>query len=486
MQRRLTVAMVGIALAAVVFVGAGVLTLAQFGARSDTEDAVRDGLAALTALTERSGTVETLRNVGDVRDAFGLNDLGVVLVTDQGEVYRLQNLGPPRRDRDRPRANNRGNDLNNIEKTLLFTMNESEFDLYGTGVPLFVDDNSSRRRAVVGVQRLPDASTADLVTTDSLGLVARRNVVTVADGARLWFLLSATAMLAIAAVAASLLARRFTQPIREIEQATAGIAAGDFDVRVAAKGDDELAQLGRSVNRMATDLERSRALDQQFLMSVSHDLRTPLTAISGYAEALRDGAVTDVVHTGEIIGNHADRLERLVGDLLDLARLDANRFTFHLGPVDAAVVVGRTVAGLAPRAEAVGVALRTGGSGSLPVVADPDRLAQCVGNVIDNALKFASTAVTVTAVADGAAARIDVADDGPGIAAADLPHVFERLYVGSSQPERAENPTGMGLAIVRELMTAMGGSVTVASTEGAGTTMSLHLPLRTDDGGRSL
>ncbi len=463
MRRRLIIAMVGTALAAVVFVGAGVLALAQIGARADTEDRVADGLEALSDLADRTGNVETIRELERTRVAFGLDELAVVVV-EGDQLLRVTNVGNPRRGQAPFR-----------EREAVGRLDPGQLDAFASGQVVFIDDRGRNGASrVIGIRALSLDGPGGGETT--VGLIAARQVVTVADEARAWFVLSALTVVALAGVGALVLARRIIRPLTAIEQATASIAAGDFAVRVRAEGDDELAQLGHSVNRMATDLERSKALDQQFLMSVSHDLRTPLTAISGYAEALRDGAVTDPTQAGEVIGNQADRLERLVGDLLDLARLDANRFTLDRRQVDAAVIVGRAVAGQAHRAEELGLTLRATPSGPLPVVADPDRLAQCVENLVDNALKFATTEVAVTTDRDDRDVRVVVADDGPGIDDADLPHVFERLYTGSNRPDRSENSTGMGLAIVRELMAAMGGSVSIRSEVGTGTSLVLRLP----------
>ncbi|MEM9130994.1 MAG: HAMP domain-containing sensor histidine kinase [Actinomycetota bacterium] len=478
MQRRLMVAMVGIALAAVVFVGAGVLTLSQFDARSTTEAEVRDGLQALTRSTQESDTFRNLRTLQEFQVALGLKDLEVVLVDEKGVVSEVENvdalLFDSRRQRPGP---GRGNVT--LDDDPVAQLNSGELAAFESGVILYPDEQprGSRRTVVFGLQRLPPTFDLDFdgIGTQTPGLMATKNVETVSGQARSWFVLSALLVLTLAVIAAWWLARRFTRPIKAIEQATSDIAAGDFDVEVETAGDDELAQLGRSVNRMASDLQRSKALDQQFLMSVSHDLRTPLTAISGYAEALRDGAARDPVHVGEVIGNQANRLERLVGDLLDLARLDANRFALHPRAVDVTVIAGRNAAGLQPKAQQAGIDLAVRADGPVEAWADPDRLAQCIGNLTDNAIKFARSAVRVTVADVGGGAVVTVADDGPGIDPVDLPHIFDRLYTGADQPERAENATGLGLAIVRELVTAMGGSVAAASELGRGTTMTLEL-----------
>lgn len=476
MQRRLMVTMVSIALAAVVFVGAGVLTLAQFDARGTTQEEVQNGLQALTRSTQESDTFRNLRTLDEFRTALSLNELTVVLVNENGSVFEVNDVDALLFDNRRQRP---GRVDNALGASPVAELGDAELLAFESGSILYPDEspNGSPRAVVFGLQRLPPTFDLDVegIGTQTPGLMAIKDVETVPGQARTWFVLSAALVLLLAVVAAWWLARRFTRPIQAIEQATADIAAGEFDVEVETSGNDELAQLGRSVNQMAADLQRSKALDQQFLMSVSHDLRTPLTAISGYAEALRDGAARDPVHVGEVIGNQASRLERLVGDLLDLARLDANRFALHPQPVDVTVIAGRNAAGLQPKAHQAGVELRVVGQGTVEAWADPDRLAQCIGNLTDNALKFARTAVVVTVADTGQGAMVTVADDGPGIDPADLPHIFDRLYTGADQPARAENATGLGLAIVRELVTAMGGSVSVASEPGRGTTMTLRL-----------
>jgi two-component system sensor histidine kinase BaeS len=278
-----------------------------------------------------------------------------------------------------------------------------------------------------------------------------------------WFVAAAAVTLVVAAVVAATLGRRLTQSLRAAEAATRRIAAGDLSTRVpepAPSADDEVAGLSRSINAMADALARSRGLEQQFLLSVSHDLRTPLTSIRGYAEAIADGAVEDEAAAAGVILTEARRLERLVHDLLDLARLEAHQFSFTLGPVDLGEVAAGTVDGFRPEAEEDGITLDVRAPGPGPVVhGDADRLAQVVANLVENAMKHARSRVVVEAPAGGGWATLAVSDDGPGIAAEDLPHVFERLYVARHEPRRRESGSGLGLAIVRELVTAMGGTV---------------------------
>ncbi|HEY4331547.1 MAG TPA: HAMP domain-containing sensor histidine kinase, partial [Ilumatobacteraceae bacterium] len=254
-------------------------------------------------------------------------------------------------------------------------------------------------------------------------------------------LLAGLATLAIGLGLAIWLGRRLTRPIRQASAAAMGIARGELSTRLpepSAHDHDELAELARSVNAMASELERSRVLEQQFLLSVSHDLRTPLTSIRGYAEAISDGAA-DPQRSATVIHSEARRLERLVADLLDLAKLRSKSFSFRVEVVDVAGLATVAAQGFEPDAAERQVAIRTVNAGPLMVQADHDRLAQVVANLLENALKYARFEVVLSTGREGEWAILAVDDDGPGIPAADLPHVFDRLYVARSQPARHES-----------------------------------------------
>ena len=290
-------------------------------------------------------------------------------------------------------------------------------------------------------------------------------------------------MLLLAIVVAVVLARRLTRPIREIERAAAQLASGDLSARadVPPGTDGELAALGSTLNEMASQLERSRGTQRAFLLSISHDLRTPLTSIRGYAEALADGTLEDGEpdarkRAATVIGAEARRLERLVHDLLDLSRLDSREFSLTSRPCDLAEIVTDAADAFAPQAQALGLRLRSSSSAALPVALDPERLAQIVANLVENALKYAASSIDVSAnMVDAGHNEIIVTDDGPGIRADDLGHVFDRLYTVRSTPGRSVG-TGLGLAIVRELATAMGGVATVEAPPEGGTRFIVRLP----------
>ena len=286
-----------------------------------------------------------------------------------------------------------------------------------------------------------------------------------------WFLaLVALTLLGAIAVAADL-GRRLTRPLREAQAVTGRIASGDLAARVPenpADG-DELAALARSVNTLAQGLERSRKLERQFLLSVSHDLRTPLTSIRGFAEALAEGKAPEPAKAATIIGAEARRLERLVGDLLELAKLDARRFSLDVRSTDVGEVVADTAEGFRPAAETAGLGLDVSCEKAV-AAADPDRLAQVLANLIENAMKFASRSITVGC--DDVTVWVE--DDGPGISPDELPHVFEPFWRSSRVPAR-DVGTGLGLAIVHELVTAMGGTVRAKPAAGGGTRVVVEL-----------
>jgi len=293
------------------------------------------------------------------------------------------------------------------------------------------------------------------------------------------FALSALAILVVAALVAEGLGRRFVRPLRSVEQVTTRIAAGDLRARVdpADARDPELRALARSLNSMAEALESARGAERQFLQNISHDLRTPLTAIAGYAEAIEDGAA-DTVSAARVISTQAQRLSRLVGDLLSLAMLDARRFSLNCEALDLSAAAVSAATSLSPAALELGLRLSIDAPEAVVVLADPDRLAQVAGNLVENALRFASHQVRLVVRARPGLGVLWIEDDGPGIAPAHLHRVFERLYAA---PQGAGRPigTGLGLAIVAELVGAMGGRVRAESPLDpgkGGTRMVVELP----------
>ncbi len=277
----------------------------------------------------------------------------------------------------------------------------------------------------------------------------------------------------LAALLSWMLARRLTRPIGQLSAATRRVAGGEAGVAVPVAGGDELAELGRAFNAMSADLESAREAQRSFLESVSHELKTPLTSIRGYAEALQEGAVP-APDAGRVIASESDRLARLVVDLLDLARFGRAGFTVARRPLDLAAIAGSAVARHLPRAAELGVVLSAAGDDHAPGVGDEGRLLQATANLIENALRLtpAGGAVTVTA----RAGEIAVLDDGPGLSAEDLPRAFERFYLYDRYRSERAVGSGLGLAIVSELMTAMGGSARAENLPARGARFALSVP----------
>ena len=260
--------------------------------------------------------------------------------------------------------------------------------------------------------------------------------------------------------------------MRRLSEATRAVASGRSDVHVDVEGQDELAELSRAFNAMSGELASARDTERRFLLSVSHELKTPLTAIRGYAEGLSDGAVAPD-EAATVIGGEARRLERLVRDLLDLGRLERREFSIAPCPIDLGDVADRARERFAPRAHELGVALDADVAEAAPVSADPDRVLQAVSNLVENALRVTPQGGAV--VVRARPGLLEVTDTGPGLGAEDLPHAFDRFYLYDRYRSGRPVGSGLGLALVKELTEAMGGSVAVASAPGAGATFAIRL-----------
>jgi two-component system sensor histidine kinase BaeS len=287
------------------------------------------------------------------------------------------------------------------------------------------------------------------------------------------FAIAAAAGAGLAAVAAFLLAGAVARPIRRVARASRQLAAGERPGPLPVSGSDEVAALATAFNQMTDELDLAKDAERSFLLSVSHELKTPLSTIRGHGEALLDGVI-DPPRVGSVVVAEAKRLERLVRDLLDLARLNQRSFTVKPQAVDLASLAGEAVDRHESEATRVGVALTAETNGSAPATADPDRVLQVLANLIENAVRSTPAGGSVTVVA--APGELRVADTGPGIDPDDLPHAFDRFYLHSRYAEHRAVGTGLGLAIVKELTEAMGGSVTARSRPGSGTTFTVRLP----------
>jgi len=307
----------------------------------------------------------------------------------------------------------------------------------------------------------------------TVALVTRPDVVSGGDFRRYLsaLLIAGGAAALLAAAAAALLARRLTQPLRRLSTAAAELAAGRRPDPVPPEGTEELDRLAGSFNEMSEQLALARDAERAVLLSVSHDLRTPLTSIRGYAEGIEDGTV-EPREAAAVVGREAGRLERLVGDLLALARLQQGAMEVRREPVDLAAVGREAEERLRPAAAAGGVEVRVEGEGGAS--ADHGRVLQVVSNLVENAIRVSPEGGTVTISA--APGRIEVGDEGPGIPAEEIPHAFERFHLRARAGRGSPDGAGLGLAIVRELSEAMGGSVAVENLPARGARFTVRLP----------
>ncbi len=275
------------------------------------------------------------------------------------------------------------------------------------------------------------------------------------------------------------LTSRLTRPLRAMRVATRRVARGDRRVKLRRTGTLELDALSDAFNQMVRELAQSESASRDFLMQVTHDLRTPLTAIRGHALALSDGVVPpdDVPRSLAAISGEARRLEALVADLLDLARLDARRFRLELADVDPAGVLDRAFDALEAEATARGVAYERDIEPMGPMVTDEARVRQIVGNLIENALSWTPPGGTVRLTGRGRSGGglvAVVSDSGPGLVPGDEEVVFEPFR--SLEAPDGRRGTGLGLAISRELARALGGDVRADVHGGSGGRFVLELP----------
>jgi two-component system sensor histidine kinase BaeS len=294
----------------------------------------------------------------------------------------------------------------------------------------------------------------------------------------LWRAIAGAAGLAalLALLAGLLVARRITRPVSRLIEVTHAMGHGDRAARVGEiRAPDELRELAATFDRMADNLARQDQLRREVVADVAHELRTPVAVLQAGHEALLDGVIDPTPDQLSSLRDEVLRLARLVDDLHTLAAAEAAALQLTLRPCDLAEIAEAAVASLAGRFDAAGISLERRLT-PVSVMADARRMHQVITNLLTNALKFtpAGGRVTVETGAAGSRARLRVADTGPGIPGDEQPHVFDRFWRGRQAAGVAGS--GIGLAIVAELVRAHGGGVTAASVPGEGTHMVVTLP----------
>ena len=292
---------------------------------------------------------------------------------------------------------------------------------------------------------------------------------------------AAAAAFVVAVLLSVFTAQRIVGPLRAVTTASRRIAGGDYRQRVPVPGDDELGELARSFNQMAGTIEQTEARRVALIGDVAHELRTPLAGIRSTMEGLVDGVLPAEAGTFVGVQREVTRLQRLVQDLEELSRAEAGQIRLDLQPTDLAALLRTVVDRLRPQFDDKGVRLDAALPASLaPVRGDAARLTQVFVNLLGNALQYtpAGGTVRVEAAVAGRGVRAAISDTGIGIAAENLPHLFERFYRVDRSRARASGGSGIGLTISRYLVEAHGGRIEAASPGvGRGSTFSVSLPL---------
>ena len=279
------------------------------------------------------------------------------------------------------------------------------------------------------------------------------------------------------------------RPLEELVDASGRLASGDLSARVKVGGLSETAALGSAFNEMADELQRQAGerdrldrMKDEFVLTASHELRSPLTSVQGFAELLmleREQLSPKQADTVEIILDNTRHLVRLLNDLLDLARSDAGRLTIKPVPTDAAALIADAVRTMRGQTEAAEQDLGEEVADDLPPLrVDPDRIRQVLVNLLTNAHEYCPerASIRVSARRIGANVEISVNDDGPGIPPDQLEHIFERFTRGDAGLTQRVGGTGLGLAISKSLIELHGGAIGAESTPGAGSSFSILLP----------
>ncbi len=275
------------------------------------------------------------------------------------------------------------------------------------------------------------------------------------------------AVLAAAALAA-LMGRRLARPLGEIATAARRIAGGDYRARVSRSGPEEIASLADSFNQMAASLDEQERVRREFIANAAHELKTPLTNLQGYLEALRDGVIPGDGATYASLLEEADRLVRLAASLDVLADGDARSTLPRLVEVDLPAAIRSAIELAGPALERAGIELQIELPERLSARADPDGLAQVLGNLLQNAARYtpAGGRVTVSVARRPPDVLVNIVNTGARIPPVDLPRVFERFYRVEKSRDRARGGAGIGLAIVKQLVESTGGRVGAESGDG--------------------
>jgi len=283
----------------------------------------------------------------------------------------------------------------------------------------------------------------------------------------------------LAAGGALLVTRRLLRPVGALTAAARRLGTGDLSERVPVDGSDELAALARTFNHMAASLQRAEVRQRRLAADVAHELRTPLANLRGYLEALQDGVIDPDPDLLASLHDEVMLQQRIVDDLQDLAQAEAGSLAYHPATVDLGELMETCRIAHQAAADAGGVTLSVRAPEKLTVTADPDRLRQVLGNLVSNALRATGEGgeIRLSASRQYHHAVVTVTDNGHGIAAEELPYVFDRFWRADAARARGTGGSGLGLAIARQIVTDHGGTISARSRPGEETTFTIILPI---------
>jgi signal transduction histidine kinase len=282
----------------------------------------------------------------------------------------------------------------------------------------------------------------------------------------------------VALVLARVLAIGMTSPLRDMAHAAGRMTKGHYAQRVHTRSRDEVGQLAEAFNRMSAELENVERLRRDLVANVSHELKTPISALRAHLENLLDGVERPDPETLQVMLQQSERLSRLVDQLLDLSRLESGDIPLDRESLDLGPLVSEVLSEVEVSTRRVVIARNEVPADLPPVWADRERIHQVLFNLLDNALRFTSDGgeVTVSAEASGPRCEVKVRDTGPGIPDEHLPFLFERFYRADQSRSRGEGGTGIGLAIARSVVEAHGGRIWAESEVGKGSSFIFSLP----------
>ena len=286
--------------------------------------------------------------------------------------------------------------------------------------------------------------------------------------------------LLVALVMGILLARTLTGPLQALTRAAQSITEGQLEQQVKVKTNDEVGQLAAAFNLMSQEVARVNLLRRKMTADIAHDLRTPLTVISGYIESMRDGVLKPTPERLELIYSEIELLEKLVEDLRMLSLADAGELSLNPQSISPKVLLEHAADLFRHQAEGQNVAIEVQASDDLPDIrVDEARMMQVLGNLVSNSLRYtpAEGRISLSAQRSGDRLAISVHDTGEGIAAAELPYIFDRFHRADKSRHNESGETGLGLAIVKALVEAQGGSTSAESNPGEGTSIQLIFPV---------